>query len=144
MMSRRNKLYAVLKSAAYLASMLVCMQSMVAIAGVSEELLSEYAANANTPFSAAKGEELWTTSYISDKNPQQRSCASCHTEKLRTEGRHAKTNKIISPIAPSQNSERLTKRKTIEKWFRRNCKWTMNRECTAEEKGHFIKYIQSQ
>jgi len=31
-----------------------------------------------------------------------------------------------------------------EKWFLRNCKWTMGRTCTAQEKGDFLAYFQSQ
>ncbi|MEA3244387.1 MAG: DUF1924 domain-containing protein, partial [Pseudomonadota bacterium] len=31
--------------------------------------------------------------------------------------------------------------KKIEKWFKRNCKWTLGRECTAQEKADFLAYI---
>jgi len=42
------------------------------------------------------------------------------------------------------NNKRLTKIKTIKKWLKRNCKWTLGRKCTAEEKGHLLTFIQSQ
>ena len=31
----------------------------------------------------------------------------------------------------------------IEKWFTRNCKWTLGRECTPQEKGDFLLMIRS-
>ncbi|MFK5970948.1 MAG: DUF1924 domain-containing protein [Candidatus Marithrix sp.] len=31
----------------------------------------------------------------------------------------------------------------IRKWFKRNCKWTLGRECNAQEKGDILKFIQT-
>jgi hypothetical protein len=47
-------------------------------------------------------------------------------------------------MALSVNPARLTDAKTVEKWFRRNCRWTLGRECTPQEKGDFIQFITSQ
>ncbi|HEX5636129.1 MAG TPA: DUF1924 domain-containing protein, partial [Gammaproteobacteria bacterium] len=71
-------------------------------------------------------------------------CASCHKQDLRQTGSHIRTRKPIEPMAPSANPQRLTDIKQIEKWFLRNCKGTWGRECTAQEKGDFLVYIQSQ
>ncbi len=56
-------------------------------------------------------------------------------------GKHVKTNKEIKPMTPSANPKRLTDAKKIEKWFKRNCKWTLGRVCTAREKADFLAYI---
>ena len=85
---------------------------------------------------ASKGKELWSYELIPGK-----SCASCHSNDLSQTGSHAKTNKLIKPLSPSTNSKRLTKVRKINKWLKRNCKWTYNRECTSEEKVNFIEFI---
>jgi hypothetical protein len=113
-------------------------------AGVVDQLLDEYSGKTGITFDANQGRTLWTTTYTNNKASKARSCATCHTEDLAATGKHVKTLKPIEPLAPSVNSERLTDVKTIEKWFLRNCKWTMGRECTPEEKGHFLKFISSQ
>ena len=89
-------------------------------------------------FSAARGEQFFTTTHGNDW-----SCASCHTDNPAATGKHAKTNKVIQPMAPSANKERFTDVKKIEKWFKRNCNDVLARECTAQEKGDFLKYLLS-
>ena len=42
------------------------------------------------------------------------------------------------------NGKRLTSIKDIRKWLKRNCKWTLDRECTPQEKGDFLSFIQQQ
>ena len=46
-------------------------------------------------------------------------------------------------MAPSVNAARLSSRKQIEKWFKRNCKWTLGRECSAQEKGDLLAYLKT-
>lgn len=113
-------------------------------ADVVDRLLAEYAAQTSVAFNSSKGKTLWTKSYTGNKDPLVRSCVMCHTENLAAVGKHVKTRKPIEPLAPSVNAKRLTDAKTIEKWFLRNCKWTMGRECTVEEKGHLLKFISAQ
>ena len=81
------------------------------------------------------------------KNP---SCAACHRltdpvgltlEVFDVAGRHVRTQKPIAPMAPSVNHERLSDTRSIEKWLRRNCKWTLGRECTPQEKGDLLMYL---
>ncbi|HLG22896.1 MAG TPA: DUF1924 domain-containing protein, partial [Candidatus Manganitrophaceae bacterium] len=74
---------------------------------------------------------------------EARSCASCHTADLRSAGKHAKTGKPIDPLAPSANPKRLADGDFIEKWFKRNCKWTLGRECGPAEKGSVLLFLRS-
>jgi hypothetical protein len=73
----------------------------------------------------------------------ERSCASCHTSDPRNPGKHVTTGKAIKPMAPSVNARRFTDTKKIEKWFKRNCRWTLGRECNAQEKADLLSYLQT-
>jgi len=84
------------------------------------------------------GKDLWSKELIPGKN-----CASCHTNDLKQSGKHLKTKKIIKPLSPSANKKRLTSERKINKWLKRNCKFTYNRECTPSEKVSFIEYIRT-
>lgn len=105
-------------------------------------LLEGYRSAGAGPFDAQAGRALWT--HRSAVGGTERSCATCHTADLRQGGRHARTGKPIKPMAPSVNPERLTDRAKVEKWFTRNCKWTLGRACTAQEKGDILTFIKSQ
>ncbi|MFV2061287.1 MAG: DUF1924 domain-containing protein [Gammaproteobacteria bacterium] len=108
-----------------------------------DSLLQQYQQQSKVNFSEQTGSALWQKEFLS-ANGMRRSCSSCHTQNLTVIGKHVKTQKIIKPLAPSVNSTRLTKVKTIKKWFKRNCKWTLGRECTPQEKGHLLTFINSQ
>ncbi len=71
------------------------------------------------------------------------SCSSCHTENPTLSGLHAVTKKEIEPMAPSVNPARFTNSSKVEKWFKRNCKDVLSRECTTQEKGEVITYLMS-
>lgn len=107
-----------------------------------DALLKVYSGAGAGPFSAEAGEQLWTKTNRHDASPAERSCSSCHTSNLSNDGKHIKTQKPIKSMAPNANAKRLTDTKKIEKWFMRNCKWTLGRECSAQEKGDFLLYIQ--
>ena len=121
--------------------MLVLGISNMALADTVDERLAAYQAEGAGDFSAERGKEMWFKPHASAKGGKDRSCASCHTNNARVNGKHAKTGKPIRPMAPSVNPERLTEAKKIEKWFKRNCKWTMDRECTPQEKGDFLAFL---
>jgi Domain of unknown function (DUF1924) len=87
-------------------------------------------------FSATRGESFFKAKYGNEW-----SCASCHTENPATPGKHAKTGKVIDPLAPSANAERFTSPKKVEKWFKRNCNDVLNRVCTPQEKGDVLAYL---
>lgn len=87
-------------------------------------------------FSAARGETFFKT-----KHGGEWSCTSCHTDNTAAEGKHAKTGKVIKPIAPSANAERFTDMAKVEKWFKRNCNDVLERVCTPQEKGDVLSYL---
>ena len=87
-------------------------------------------------FSAARGE-----SFFKATHGNELSCASCHTENPGAQGKHAKTGKVIQPLAPSANAERFSDPAKVEKWFKRNCNDVLGRVCTAQEKGDVLTYL---
>lgn len=109
-----------------------------------EQLLQEYQAQGAAQFSAEEGKAFWNQKFYSSRANQQRSCTTCHTANLKQYGKHATTGKEIKPLAPSVMSKRLTNPKKIRKWLRRNCNWTLGRECTAQEKGNVLMYLKDQ
>jgi hypothetical protein len=70
-------------------------------------------------------------------------CTSCHGTDPRMSGRHAVTGKVIEPLAPSANPARLADAARTEKWFRRNCKDVLARECTVAEKADVVAWLVS-
>ncbi len=114
-----------------------------------DELLEEYqqvlqSEQEEVSFTAEAGEILWFQEFADEKSGKIRQCTTCHTDDLRNEAKHTRTGKLIKPMAPSVNEERLTKIKNIRKWLKRNCKWTLGRECSAQEKGDVLTFIQAQ
>jgi hypothetical protein len=87
-------------------------------------------------FSAERGKQFFGTTHGNDW-----SCVSCHTDNPAASGKHAKTNKVIQPLAPSANAERLTDPRKVEKWFKRNCNDVLERACTPQEKGDVLAYL---
>ena len=113
-----------------------------AAATTTDTLLRDYSAAASTVpafqgFSVARGRALY------ERKGKDWSCSSCHTADPRRAGEHAVTGKAIRPLAPSANAERFTDAVKVEKWFRRNCRDVLGRECTPLEKGDFITWLES-
>lgn len=102
------------------------------------ELAAGYTAQAGAPPSAARGETFFT-----EKHGREWSCASCHTASPTQGGRHAATGKAIGALAPAFNPERFTDAAKSEKWFRRNCKDVLARECSAAEKADVLAWLMS-
>lgn len=125
------------------AVLLACLSCLPARADVVGDLLKQYESQGGARFAAATGETLWTRAFPDAKSGERRRCSQCHFEDLRKAGKHAVTGKAIEPLAPSANPKRLTDAEHVEKWFKRNCKWTMGRECTAQEKGDFLMMIRA-
>ena len=124
--------------AALLMTLPLCVQ-----ADAIADLEAEYQAKGAGNFSAAAGEALWHKEFVNAKSGDKRKCTTCHTNDLTQPGKHAKTGKVIDPMALSANPKRFTDIKKINKWFKRNCKWTVGRECTAQEKGDILAFIKS-
>jgi len=110
-------------------------------AGVVDDLLKHYTELGAANFSAEAGEAFFDRAVIDAKTGEPRKCTLCHTTDLRRTGKHATTGKVIEPLAPSVNPKRLTDARDIEKWLARNCKWTLGRECTPQEKGDVLVMI---
>jgi hypothetical protein len=121
---------------------LACAPPVLAADAVAT-LLKEYEAAGGSRFTAARAESMWSQVFLDAKSGEKRRCSLCHTEDLRRTGKHAVTGKLIEPLAPSANPKRLTDTEHIEKWFLRNCKWTIGRECTPQEKGDFLVMIRA-
>lgn len=111
--------------------------------GSAVKLLEGYRNVGAGPFSADAGGSAWTQKHQPSSDSAGRSCASCHGADIAQAGRHVKTGKPIEPMALSANPSRLSDPKKVEKWFRRNCRWTLGRECTPQEKGDFIQFMTS-
>ena len=93
-------------------------------------------------FSVKEGEKIFSTSHMGKKG-EMVSCTSCHNIDLTTMGKNVFTNKLIEPLSPNKNSQRLTNVKDVEKWLKRNFKDVYNREGTTQEKGDVLYYINS-
>lgn len=122
---------------------LLVMMPLYAQADAVSELKAEYQAQGASSFNAIAGKAFWNRTFIDAKTGKERNCASCHTTDLTKQGKHERTGKAIEPMAPSTNPQRLTDVKKIKKWFVRNCKWTLGRECTAQEKGDVLAFLKT-
>lgn len=104
-----------------------------------DERLTHYESLGAGPFDAAAGAALWRAEHRVKDEPRQ--CADCHGSDLSTVGRHRRTGKAIEPMAASVNPDRFVDARKIEKWFLRNCKWTLGRPCSAQEKGDLLTWL---
>ena len=99
-------------------------------------LLAGYQAQSGKPADAERGRQLFVS-----RQGGEWSCASCHQSPPTTAGRHAGTGKTIDALAPAFNPRRFSDEAKVEKWFRRNCKDVMERECTAGEKADVLAWL---
>ena len=107
-------------------------------------LLKEYAAQGAGKPDIQAGKRLWSKNFNGDKSFPERRCSMCHSKNLRQSGQHVRTKKVLKPMAPAVNPERLTSTRKVKKWLKRNCKWTLGRECTASEKANLLFFISQQ
>jgi hypothetical protein len=115
---------------------LLFFASLHAMAATPAELLAGYTAQAGQAANPAKGEAFFKASH-----GQEWQCTSCHGKLPMTGGRHASTDKAIEPLAPAANAKRFTDSAKVEKWFRRNCKDVLARECSAAEKADVLAWL---
>ncbi|HEX5392085.1 MAG TPA: DUF1924 domain-containing protein [Rhodocyclaceae bacterium] len=112
-----------------------------ALAETPQQIAAAYATAQGAGFhaSAARGGEFFARKFgVSEK---MQSCSTCHTANPALPGQHAITSKTIKPLAPAANADRLTDTAKVEKWFTRNCKEVVGRECTAGEKADFVTFL---
>ncbi|MGB5082819.1 MAG: DUF1924 domain-containing protein [Burkholderiales bacterium] len=91
-------------------------------------------------FSPGRGKDFWLKERAGEGG-EPMNCVTCHGADLRKQGRHNKSGKAIGPMAPSVNKDRYTDVEKVEKWFLRNCKQVLRRECTPQEKGDVLRYL---
>ncbi len=100
--------------------------------------LSQWSAAAGQPGRAEQGRVFFNVKHGGDW-----SCASCHGTPPTQDGKHAGTGKVIKPMAPAFNPQAFTDSARVDKWFRRNCKDVLSRECSAIEKADVLAYLLS-
>lgn len=93
-------------------------------------------------FSPEEGKKFFNAKRMHSVNREERSCSMCHTSNPSSPGK-TPVGKTIEPMAYSANKDRFTDPQKVEKWFKRNCAWVLERECTPKEKGDFISYMMS-
>jgi len=101
-----------------------------------QQQLALWSAQAGAAGSAARGQ-----AFFNAKHGGEWSCSSCHGAPPVTEGKHASTGKSIAPLAPAFNVRAFTDSAKVDKWFRRNCKDVLARECNASEKADILAYL---
>jgi hypothetical protein len=106
------------------------------LAASPQDLLAAYTAQAGQSAQAARGELFFKA-----QHGQEWRCVSCHGALPMAGGRHASTDKPIEPLAPAANPKRFTDSAKVEKWFRRNCKDVLARECSALEKADVLAWL---
>lgn len=113
------------------------LQSMAEPTSPSAQM-ERFSAEAGRPGVVELGRQFFVK-----KHGGEWSCASCHGESPTRSGRHASTGKVLEPLAPAFNPKSLTDTARVDKWFRRNCKDVLSRECTAGEKADVLAWLNS-
>jgi hypothetical protein len=122
--------------------------AQAASAGSPQPPLEVYAAQAKAAdpafsgFSAERGETLFKSNFSGGK-PDTPSCSTCHTTDPKKPGQ-TRAGKPIDPMAVSVSPNRYTDLEKTEKWFGRNCRNVLGRDCAATEKGDFITFMLTQ
>ena len=89
--------------------------------------------------SAKRGETLFRQRFAN--NDRMPACTSCHTDSPLNPGQHVVTGKAIRPLAVATNGQRFGDPAKVEKWFGRNCREVIARDCTPAEKADFVAYM---
>nr|WP_057926924.1 DUF1924 domain-containing protein [Burkholderia ambifaria] len=117
----------------------MCAAAIVgAHAETPAQLLAGYTAQAGADAMPLRGQQFFTSRHGRDW-----SCATCHGSTPTGAGRHVVTGKAIEPLAPAFNPARFTDGTRTEKWFRRNCRDVVGRECSAAEKADILGWLMS-
>lgn len=95
-----------------------------------------------TGFSAARGQTLHTHNFAGGKADTP-ACTSCHGATPRSSGR-TPAGKAVEPMALSLSPTRYSDAAKVDKWFTRNCRDVLGRECSPREKGDWLSFMFSQ
>lgn len=98
--------------------------------------LERWSVQAGAPGVAERGRD-----FFNRRHGGEWSCASCHGTAPTRAGKHASTGKTLEPIAPMANPKAFTDTAKVDKWFRRNCKDVLQRECSAAEKADVLAWL---
>ncbi len=109
-----------------------------AAAASPEGQLADFSRAAGAAGDPSRGQAFFTANHGAEWT-----CSSCHTAVPTVPGKHATTGKAITAMAPAVNKERFTDSAKTEKWFRRNCKDVVGRECTPQEKADVLAWLLS-
>jgi Domain of unknown function (DUF1924) len=93
-------------------------------------------------FSVERGRAFWFAEHSGGK-PETTACTACHTKDPKASGQ-TRAGKDLKPMAVSKAPDRFTDSEKVAKWFLRNCKTVLGRECTPAEKGDIITFLASQ
>jgi cytochrome c553 len=126
-----------LRLAAFAALALGAVGAFAADTSAADQL-QRWSAQAGVAGSPAQGRVIFQS-----RHGAEWSCASCHGTPPTAQGKHANTGKTIAPLAPAFNAEAFTDVAKTDKWFRRNCKDVLSRECSAREKADVLAYLLS-
>ena len=118
--------------------------SVIADESTVNTLMKNYQSQGAKNGNALRGEKFWNKTFSGKAPFSERSCKSCHSTNLKNKGEHIRTGKILKPMAPSINKSSLSKVKKVNKWFKRNCKWTTGKECSAQQKADILAFIKQQ
>ena len=117
---------------------LLLLAAFPAVAETPQQILAKYQQQAGGA-SATRGEKLFFAR-VTDSKGETVGCTTCHTDNPKATGK-TRANKAIDPLAPVANRERFTDPAKVEKWFKRNCRDVLERECTVQEKADFVAYM---
>ncbi len=115
---------------------------LVAANSARNDIIKGFSIEAKLPLSAERGKALFETNTGGGK-PDTPSCTTCHSSSALSTGM-TRAGKVIEPMAVSKNPERFTELKKVNKWFFRNCRSVLGRECTPQEKGDFLTFMNTQ
>lgn len=130
----------------FLAASLLVAKSPVVVADESTVniLMKQYQSQGAVEGNALRGEKFWNKTFTGKTPFTERSCKTCHTANLKRKGEHIRTGKMLESLAPSVNQASLSDTKKVNKWFKRNCKWTTGKECSAQVKADIVAFINQQ
>jgi hypothetical protein len=123
-------------SIAALCLALTCAPAIAAGDTTLAAQLDRWSVQAGAPGDASRG-----AAFFARTHGREWSCASCHGERPAQPGRHASTGKAIDPLAPAANPSAFTDAAKVDKWFRRNCRDVLGRECSAGEKADVLAWL---
>jgi hypothetical protein len=121
-------------------ALVLSLAAGLALADSSSNIIDKYKADAKAAGIAA-GDAARGQSFFNSTHGNEWKCASCHGALPTGKGEHAITHKVIEPLAPALNAQRFSDLPKADKWFRRNCKDVLARECSAAEKADVLAWL---